>query len=197
MTIKIPDSELFTEKSQKVSGFNFHYAQAGKGSILVLMPGLSNSWHSLILIARQLHKHYTVIILEPPGFGKSDRLKKYTLEGVTNLVAKFIQALSKKPLSILGLSMGSLIAADIARRYPEITKTVIHISPILHLKKKFFTKTIMYAFLQGGNFLPYGHYAVKRFVDNRFSAYFMGKNNNFHNYTPKIQSLTKLYTPLR
>jgi pimeloyl-[acyl-carrier protein] methyl ester esterase len=91
----------------------------GSGMPLVLLHGWG--WHSNIWqpIVPKLAKHFQVILVDLPGFGKSSLITtEYTLENIAR------QILNSFPGTAhwLGWSMGGLITSWIAAHYPQHMK---------------------------------------------------------------------------
>lgn len=99
------------------------HTQQGSGPDLVLVHGWgmhAGIWGDL---PRQLAAHFRVTILDLPGHGRSHAaFTEATLTAFTDAVAE----VSPASAIWLGWSLGSLIALDAARRYPDrVTKLVL------------------------------------------------------------------------
>lgn len=91
----------------------------GSGVPLVLLHGWG--WHSSIWqpIVPELAKHFRVILVDLPGFGKSPLFdNEYTLENI----ARQIINIFPMPAHWLGWSMGGLVTSWIAAHYPHFVK---------------------------------------------------------------------------
>jgi len=124
----------FSEKQLKLkSGLVINYAEAGSGEELIFLHGLANNWKMWIPLAMKLKERYKVILIDMPGYGKSTRLSEYSLKISAKVISKFVIEGGFKPLSVVGLSLGSQIAATLVNDYPQIAKTVILNGPIFKI----------------------------------------------------------------
>jgi pimeloyl-ACP methyl ester carboxylesterase len=92
------------------------------GYPLVFLHGITGSHRYWIRKARPLARRYRVILPDLPGFGRSPKPDThYTpalfIEALRGLLLRM--GLADRPLSIVGHSLGSVIAAEYARRYPR------------------------------------------------------------------------------
>src|SRR5260221_2919558 len=82
-------TESGTSKFADLDGLKIHYHEAGKGDAVVLLhgggPGAS-SWSNFRGNIGELSKKYRVIMMDQPGFGKSERAI-YKCEGIGPLSA--------------------------------------------------------------------------------------------------------------
>lgn len=99
-----------------------YYTIQGSGEPIVLLHGFLSSsdyWKSLIpLLARR----HTVITIDLLGFGKSPKPRRstYSREAHATAVIETISSLiGTYPFTLVGHSMGSLIAAEISLRIPD------------------------------------------------------------------------------
>jgi pimeloyl-ACP methyl ester carboxylesterase len=104
----------------KVNGININYQIEGQGEPLVLLAGLAmeqNGWQYQVSFFK---KQYQTITLDNRGVGKSENpggacSPKIMAEDTIRLM----DYLNIKKAHILGVSMGGLIAQEIAAGYPE------------------------------------------------------------------------------
>jgi pimeloyl-ACP methyl ester carboxylesterase len=104
-----------------VKGREIHYTRHGQGGPIVLIHGFAGStytWRELIpLLARD----YTVYAVDLLGFGLSDKPGDgdYSLPDQGKLIADFIAALKLRKPTLVGHSMGGVVAALAAVQSPE------------------------------------------------------------------------------
>jgi pimeloyl-ACP methyl ester carboxylesterase len=108
----------FKLKQVEVDGVKINYAEAGVGKIIVMIHGFSNNWEMWVPVAKILKKKYKVIMPDLPGFGDSDRLKKYNLKIEAEYLKKFIGKLKFKSPILMGHSMGAEVAIEFGENYP-------------------------------------------------------------------------------
>ena len=91
----------------------------GTGPPLILLHGLAGSarWWSRNIPA--LSRSYRVIAIDLPGFGASPRGHRLDLEGVIDQLAATMDELGIDRASLIGHSMGGLIAGGLAADRPE------------------------------------------------------------------------------
>jgi malonyl-CoA O-methyltransferase len=88
---------------------------------LVLLHGWGMSsivWDGWLPLLRQ---HCNVVLLDLPGYGRSDPLLDLTLD---NLLSSLLECLPTKAI-YLGYSLGGMVAANIAQRFPERVTALI------------------------------------------------------------------------
>ncbi|OGT30564.1 MAG: hypothetical protein A3E87_03100 [Gammaproteobacteria bacterium RIFCSPHIGHO2_12_FULL_35_23] len=111
-----------------VEGYKIRYWQEGNaGDYLLLLHGINASieyWHKNIF---ELAKHYRVVLLDLPGFGKSDKPNViYDLNFFAEFVAKFCQALGIESMHLAAHSLGGAIGLQFAlNNLPQIKKLVL------------------------------------------------------------------------
>lgn len=94
----------------------------GKGSAVVLIPGLSSPRETWASIAPQIARDHRVILVEVNGFGGSapwDNLKPGLLDGVVADLTAYLTAQKLTKVDMIGHSMGGLLALMMAKAHPE------------------------------------------------------------------------------
>jgi pimeloyl-ACP methyl ester carboxylesterase len=119
-------------KKVKVDDIDVSYKMLGKGQPLLLIPGFSQTtdmWDPIVL--DKLSSNHTVIIFDNRGIGNTTAgIKAPSIQQFANDTAGLIDVLGmKKPVDILGLSMGGFIAQELALLHPEkVNRLIIHAS---------------------------------------------------------------------
>lgn len=72
--------------------------------------------------ARDLSQHCRVICVDLPGHGRSQSITDFSL---ANISASLIAEIPVKQFSVLGWSLGGMVAIDMASRYPERIKSLL------------------------------------------------------------------------
>jgi len=110
----------------KVNDINMYYESHGEGEPLVLLMGLaggSSLWE------RQMEffsSEYQVITFDYRGVGQSDKPDiPYSAAMLVDDVAGLMQSLGIAPAHVYGLSMGGMIAQELALEYPHVVRTLI------------------------------------------------------------------------
>jgi len=119
-----------TDKFIFVRGYNLHYAEAGEGQPILLIPGAFSTYRHWNRIIPYLSEHYKLLCLDYLGVGDSDKPKfgfGYTIEEQADLIVKMLGALQIDKVHILGVSYGGAIALNLAARYPEKVDRIISV----------------------------------------------------------------------
>jgi pimeloyl-ACP methyl ester carboxylesterase len=95
-----------------VDGLLVNYSTVGEGSAIVLLHGWGDSLTTFDHLTSVLKKEYTVIRLDLPGFGKTQKPKTtFSLEKYADFLNKFLQKIAvEKIYAIVGHSNGGAIA---------------------------------------------------------------------------------------
>ncbi|MFX0003025.1 MAG: alpha/beta fold hydrolase [Candidatus Hodarchaeota archaeon] len=107
----------------------FYYDNKLEGIPLLFIHGWLGSSLEWVyqLFHFNLKKH--IIMLDLPGFGKSDKLKTdYSIEFFTKYILKFLKLLGYNEIIPIGHSLGGLIAQNITIKNPNLVKKLILIS---------------------------------------------------------------------
>jgi pimeloyl-ACP methyl ester carboxylesterase len=101
-------------------GITLRYKDVGSGEAAVLIHGYSANLESLSAVASALTSTHRVIALDVRGFGKSSKFAEPARFGqsMTDDVVRLMDHLKITRAHLLGHSMGALIAANVASRYP-------------------------------------------------------------------------------
>jgi 3-oxoadipate enol-lactonase len=86
---------------------------------LVLIHGLYGDSSTVAPLARLFAERFRVIAVDALGHGKSPRPEEFTLEDQGRAVAALIESLGYETAAVLGVSMGSYVAAQTAIVAPE------------------------------------------------------------------------------
>ncbi|MEO1251785.1 MAG: alpha/beta hydrolase [Pseudomonadota bacterium] len=100
-----------------VNGINLHYAEAGDGPPLLLLAGFASDSASWAPIAPRLGRSHKLIMPDNRGIGRSVSEGGHAFHLYADDAAALMQALGYDRYSVLGHSMGGLIALDAADRH--------------------------------------------------------------------------------
>ena len=104
----------------KVNRININYTVEGSGEPLVMIMGLGgdqSAWKHQVSV---FNKHYKVITFDNRGIGMSDKPRgTYSPALMAEDTIQLMDFLKIDKANILGVSMGGLIAQEIAIKYPE------------------------------------------------------------------------------
>jgi 3-oxoadipate enol-lactonase len=104
----------------RVNGININYAIEGHGVPLVLIMGLGGDLTAWGRQVQAFKKSYQVITFDNRGAGKSDKPEGVYSPGImAEDTIQLMDFLKIDKAHILGVSMGGLIAQEVAINYPE------------------------------------------------------------------------------
>lgn len=107
---------------QLSTGVKLHYAEQGDSAAhpIILLHGYTDSWFSFSRVMPELAKSYHVFALDQRGHGDSDQPEAgYALADYGADVIAFMDAMGLRSASLVGHSMGSLVARRVALDAPE------------------------------------------------------------------------------
>lgn len=171
------------EKDIQVKDKKMHYAVSGEGEIIVLVHGWCNNWMGWIPLINKLKKNFKVYAIDQMGFGKSARLKQYSVEIQADYLAEFVKLMPIKPLLICGLSLGTFVVADCILRYPQASEKIVLIGAVLPTSrpKKIIGKILEKSLEKiNGHDLP--EKAIKKIIEQRITAYILSKYINMYKF---------------
>ncbi len=166
----------------KINDINIYYEHHGKGKSapIVLIAGFSCDHTFWSGILNQLKIDHEVLLLDNRGIGQTDSPNiPYSIEMMANDVMELSKQLGLKKPIIVGQSMGSAIAQQIGKMYPEQIEKIILINTFDH-----FTKIPEIAFELTGELhrmnLPLS-YRVQSIVPLVYSNAFLSEPNQLKN----------------
>lgn len=142
-------------------GGTVHYWEynPSKQPTIVVVHGYRGTHHGLERVIAYLPQ-YRFIVPDLPGFGQSEPLQSgaHNIEGYATAIAALVKNLSLEGSIVIGHSMGSIVAAELAKTHPELMKALVLINPIAAHPLKgasglIVSPSILYHWL-GGKVLP-------------------------------------------
>jgi pimeloyl-ACP methyl ester carboxylesterase len=104
----------------KINGINICYKVRGQGEPLVLIMGYSGDQIGWMFQRGAFRKHYQVITFDNRGVGKTDKPDgAYSTKMMADDTVGLMDYLGIDKAHVLGVSMGGMIAQEIAINYPE------------------------------------------------------------------------------
>jgi pimeloyl-ACP methyl ester carboxylesterase len=162
--IVMPGRELWT----RAHGAKVRYFRLGDGPPVVLIHGLGES--SLVWCSNMeaLASRHTVIALDLPGHGASDKPPgAYSLEVMLEFLTDFMDSLELQRPSLVGNSMGGLVSLSVGLDRPErVDKLVLANSAGLGREVAAFLRLLSLPVL--GEFMALPKQQGIRFVMSRF-----------------------------
>jgi pimeloyl-ACP methyl ester carboxylesterase len=165
---------MILEKSININGIKICYREHGDGFPLLLVHGMGSS---LVFdkVIEPLSEFAKVIVIDLPGFGKSDKPElEYTIGYYVGILESFTKELNLKKFNIAGLSLGGWIVSEYVLKNPERVNKLVLISsaglkpvssyirfPVINVIVKLILKYIVFTrkfflekFLKGSYFDP-------------------------------------------
>lgn len=113
---------------------SLHYEKQGKGPPLLLIGGFTENASAFNAYVGPLAKHFTLIVPENRGSGRSPSPKEpYTIEEMASDMKALLDLLQITNVSILAHSMGTLIGMQLALSHPSYVKKLLLSGPFAHL----------------------------------------------------------------
>jgi 3-oxoadipate enol-lactonase len=117
-----------------VNGFKMYYETAGEGTPLLLLHGLGSSHEDWILQTSAFSEAYRVIVPDCRGHGESEKPPgPYSIELFASDVAALLEHLGVEQAHVLGLSMGGMVAQQLALDMPQQVKSLVLVNTFSHL----------------------------------------------------------------
>jgi pimeloyl-ACP methyl ester carboxylesterase len=122
-------------------GVTLRYRELGSGDPVVLIHGYTQSLESLTLLADSLAPSHRVVAFDVRGFGQSSKFAEPARFGsqMVDDVVRLLDHLGIERAHLVGHSMGALIAAHVAARYPDRVASAGLIAAPFYLDKPTFT----------------------------------------------------------
>jgi pimeloyl-ACP methyl ester carboxylesterase len=118
------------ETIQLDNGFTLRYLRTGSGSPLVLMHTIRTQLDYFERLVPALKNHYEVYVLDLPGHGQSSILPvEYTEELFRKSVSEFITKLDLQDVTLVGESIGGVLALTVSTELPDKVTQVVSLNP--------------------------------------------------------------------
>lgn len=112
-----------------VHGINLYYEMVGQGQPLLFIHGLGDSARTWEKQLPLFSKQYQVVTFDVRGHGQSDKPPgPYTISLFAEDTAELIKSLGIAPAHVVGISMGGMIAFQLAATMPDFLKSMVIIN---------------------------------------------------------------------
>ncbi|MBL8921310.1 MAG: alpha/beta fold hydrolase [Myxococcaceae bacterium] len=123
---------MISEHDVTVDGVRLHYAVAGDGPPIVLVPGQSFPWMSYQKVMPALAVKHRVYAMDVRGHGKSEHTPgQYTFSRCGKDLVAFLREVVRAPALLSGNSSGGLICLWAAANAPALVRGVLLEDPPL------------------------------------------------------------------
>ncbi|ACD96098.1 alpha/beta fold hydrolase [Trichlorobacter lovleyi] len=106
-------------------GIQLYFEQHGSGPPLLLLAGLASDSRSWPAVLPGLAERFTLILLDNRGVGRSSQDCAISISLMADDCAALIRYLRLTRVSLLGHSMGGMVALECARRHPELVERLL------------------------------------------------------------------------
>ncbi len=94
----------------------------GTGPVIILFHGWVVTKESLLILAEKLKNHFTVILIDIPGFGESSSIDiKIDFDNLLDHLDTFFESINVKEFYLFGNSGGGIMCLEYFKKYPEKT----------------------------------------------------------------------------
>ena len=126
-TTKLPDG--WVHREARVNDLRFHYVEAGRGPLVVLLHGFPEFWYSWRhQIPALVDAGFRVIALDQRGYNTSDKpagVANYRIELLVDDVLGIINAAGERAAVVIGHDWGGAIAWVLSMKHPEAVRQLI------------------------------------------------------------------------
>ncbi len=164
-------SMVITDQSAVIGGHRLFYKASGDGKPIILIHGIGASSQIWARNLDPLAQNYRVYAPDLVGFGQSEKPRPaYTLTDHVNCLRNFICHLQIEKTSLVGHSIGGLIAMDFCLAHPEIVDKLILVDSVaLCNSRPSFTERLICLPLLGELFVTFRPKLVlKKFMAKEF-----------------------------
>jgi pimeloyl-ACP methyl ester carboxylesterase len=117
-----------------VAGISLHYLDEGRGDPIVFLHGLGSCGEDWILQTRHFAAAYRVVAPDLRGHGRSDKPPgPYSIGHMVSDMAALLDALSIERAHVVGLSLGGLVAQQLAIDFPRRVRSLTLTNTFAHL----------------------------------------------------------------
>lgn len=110
----------------QVNGIRIHYKIEGQGEPLVLIGGFDSPLQTWRRQTSVFKKHFKVITFDARGSGRSSKpAGPYAIQVMAEDVVGLLDSLKIEKAFVLGVSLGGLVAQEMAIRFPERVEKLV------------------------------------------------------------------------
>ena len=121
----------------RIDNRKVHYKKLGSGKPILFVHGWGGNLYSLHKLATLAAKKYTAILIDLPGFGKSDNPPPHWgVQGYAENLAHFIKALKLKNVTYFGHSFGGELGIYLAAHFGDAIDKLILCNSAFKREKK-------------------------------------------------------------
>ena len=127
--LRLAADGLWSPRYVDVDGLRLCYREAGDGEPVVLIHGFRGSGRYWSGVAPRLAERARVVAPDLKGFGDSAKPPRgYTLADHTATLRRFLAAVGVGPATLIGHSLGGVVALRLVADFPELVKRLVLIT---------------------------------------------------------------------
>jgi pimeloyl-ACP methyl ester carboxylesterase len=159
-----------------------HFTRSGKGETLVFLHGAyidSSFWEHQIV---PFSEHYDVINLDLPSHGKTapEDVQEYSVSYYTEWVISALDQLGVQRFSVVGLSLGAMIAQGLGARYPDRVRSIVLIGGSVSMQHTWLEKIVLsFIFPKRVAMWLFGQLTTKQFLKLSFMLTWFMRGNQW------------------
>ncbi|MGE5407330.1 MAG: alpha/beta fold hydrolase [Syntrophothermus sp.] len=116
-------------KSESIHGSRIAFAEAGEGSVLLLVHGIGGNLRNWEPVIGPLSRHHRVIAPDLPGHGESEPGHgDYSIGAFASILRDLLLSLGQERATLVGHSLGGGIAMQFGYQFPEMVERLILVS---------------------------------------------------------------------
>jgi 3-oxoadipate enol-lactonase len=118
----------------ELNGVRHHYTSKGEGPPVVFVHGLGGTLHVWHGVTEAMSLHHHTVAMDLRGHGRSDGRNAFSVKGWAQDVEALITSLELPPVTLVGHSMGTLVAQQLAHSRPELVDNLVLIGGISYFE---------------------------------------------------------------
>ncbi|NOZ04697.1 MAG: alpha/beta hydrolase [FCB group bacterium] len=121
----------------KINDINLYYEIQGKGVPVLFIHGLGSSARDWEYQVPAFARRFKLYLIDLRGHGKSDKPRSpYSIPLFADDLRAFLDALALKTVSIVGISLGGMVALQFALDHPDRLKKLVLVNSFVELPVK-------------------------------------------------------------
>jgi len=113
----------------RVNDIELNYETVGQGQSVLLIHGLGSSARDWELQIPDFANHYQVTAIDLRGHGHSDKPPgPYSIPLFARDAAELLKKLNLASAHVIGISLGGMVAYQMAVSYPEVVKSIVAVN---------------------------------------------------------------------